>query len=103
MVNVYNAYAIINKSILNVANDLVTLDVLKIEDKQLQIRLEETPFNISERRNRIEKDITIAYNLTQYKNKINSITLTDSDVPWLEHLINVDLSDFNLTEFGVWE
>lgn len=100
MVNIMDAYAIINKSVLNVANDLVSLNVLNVEDKPYQIRLEESVISVADRHNRIDKTVIKGHNLSQYINKFYNITLNSSDVVWLDILINASKKQINLTEFG---
>lgn len=100
MVSPIEAYKILNKSLLDVANDMVVLDVLEIDKKPCQVRLDETPYAISERRNRIEGVVVKAHDLSQYVNKFYSITLNTKEDIWLDWLINANMEKIDLTEFG---
>lgn len=100
MVNIMEAYAIVNNSILNVANDLVALDILDVEDKRYQIRLQETPVSVAEIRKRVDGVVVKGHDLSQYVNKFYNITLVSSEVIWLDILINASRKQINLTEFG---
>lgn len=100
MVSIIEAYAIVNKSVLNVANDLVALNTLEIDDKPYQIRLRESSVSIADRRKRIDNVVVKGHNLSQYVNKFYDITLNSSEVIWLDILINAPKKQINLTEFG---
>lgn len=100
MVDIYTAYRILNKSILDVANSVVVLDTLEVDEKPYQVRLEETTFSISERRNRLEGAVIVAHDLRQYVNRFYSITLDTDRTVLLDYLINIRPEDINLTEFG---
>lgn len=100
MVDTIEAYTIVNRAVLQVANDMVILDAEIIEDKPYQIRLEETPFSIAECRQRLDGTVVVAHDLQQYVNKFYSIMLDASDKVWLDYLIDYKVEDIDLTEFG---
>lgn len=100
MVDIYQAYKILNKSLLKVANDMVTLEQFEFEDKPTQVRLEELPFSIAERRERLNSGTVVAHDLQQYVNKFYSIKLESDNVVWLDYLININPDEIDLTEFG---
>lgn len=100
MVDLIDAYRIVNKSVLQVADDLVELDVLEFEDKPNQVRLEETPFSIAERHERLNGLVVVGHNLTEYTNKFYSISLVGSDYAWIDYLIDAKTETIDLTEFG---
>lgn len=100
MVDTMDAYAIVNRSILQVANDMVVLDAEVVEDKPYQFRLEETPFSIAECRQRLDGTVVVAHDLQQYVNKFYSIILDASDSVWIDYLVDYKVEDIDLTEFG---
>lgn len=100
MVTTYEAYRIINNAILKVANDVVPLDVLETNDKAYQVRLDEAPFTLTERKDRVDGVVVVGHDLTQYINKFYSISL-DSNVEVLfDYLIDIRNHQIDLTEFG---
>lgn len=100
MVDLINAYKIVNQSIMRVFEDLVPLDTLDVESKPYQIRLDEAVISIADRRDRLQGKSVVCHNLDQYVNKFYSINLTSEDVAWLDILINAHLDFTDLTEFG---
>lgn len=100
MVSTIEAYAFVNKGVLQVANDTVLLNTEEIKDKPYQVRLEEAPYSIAEKRNRIEGTVVVAHDLSQYVNKFYSIMLDGGDSVAIDYLINVRTDDLDLTEFG---
>lgn len=100
MVDIYTAYRILNKSVLDVANSVVVLDALEVDENPYQVRLEETAFSISERRNRLEGSVVVAHDVMQYVNRFYSIILDTNRTVLLDYLINIKPEDINLTEFG---
>lgn len=92
-------YRIINEDILRVADDMVPLDILEVEDRQVQFRLHEAVFSLAERRERLTPVVT-AHNLMQYTNKFYSIGLATSDVCWLDILIDLNQEDIDLSGLG---
>ena len=100
MVNLFDAYRIINNSILRVAKELVYLEVEEVEEKAVKIRLEETQFSIAERHERLDGTVIVAHNLNEYINKFYSIHLVESDFAWIDYLIDAKTEQIDLTEFG---
>lgn len=100
MVSKMDAYAIVNRQVLQVANDTVLLDAEEIKEKPYQVRLEEAPYSIAEKRNRVEGTVVVAHDLTQYVNKFYSIVLEAGDGVAIDYLINHRVEDIDLTEFG---
>ena len=100
MVNIFDAYRILNKSVLNVAESMVALDTLEFEDKVYQVRLDETPISITERRDRLNGGVLVCHDLNQYVNKFYSINLTSADTAWIDILLNARSEFTDLTEFG---
>ena len=100
MVDIMDAYRIVNQSILRVADDLVVLDQVEFENKPYQVRLEESPFSIAERRDRLGSQVVVCHDLNQYINKFYSINLTSEDTAWLDILLDAHLEFTDLTEFG---
>lgn len=100
MVSVMDAYSILNKSVLNVINDMVMLDSVEFDDKPYQVRLEETAVEVGESRRRIDNVVVVGHHLTQYVNKFYSIFLDLSEVVMLDYLININPENIDLTEFG---
>ena len=94
MINVLDAYAIVNQSILQVCKDTNTLN-LYMEEKPAPppYRLTEQPFEITdEDRQRLTGVIT-AHNLIQYTNRFYGIQLKEYIDVWLDILINVNKRD----------
>ena len=100
MVSVMDAYSILNKSVLNVINDMVMLDSAEFDDKPYQVRLEETAVEVGESRRRIDNVVVVGHHLTQYVNKFYPIFLDLSEVVMLDYLININPENIDLTEFG---
>ena len=100
MVDLMDAYRLVNQSILNVADDLVVLDQIEIENKPYQLRLESSTCSIAERRDRLNSQVIVCHDLNQYINKFYSINLTSEDTAWLDILIDAHLELTDLTEFG---
>lgn len=100
MVDIYTSYKILNSSILRVARDMVLLTQVEFEDKPSQVRLEEAPFSVAERRDRLEGTTIVAHNLTQYVNRFYSIVLESDNTVMLDYLININPEEIDLTEFG---
>jgi hypothetical protein len=100
MVSIMDAYSILNKSVLNVVNDMVLLDSVEFVDKPYQVRLDENSVSVSEVHNRLENTVVVGHNLAQYVNKFYSIFLDSSEVVMLDYLINVNPENIDLTEFG---
>lgn len=100
MVSVMDAYSILNKSVLNVINDMVMLDSEEFDDKPYQVRLEETAVEVGESRRRIDNVVVVGHHLTQYVNKFYPIFLDSSEVVMLDYLININPENIDLTEFG---
>lgn len=100
MVSVMDAYSILNKSVLNVINDMVMLDSVEFDDKPYQVRLEETAVEVGESRRRIDNVVVVGHHLTQYVNKFYSIFLDLSEVVMLDYLISINPENIDLTEFG---
>ena len=100
MVSIMDAYSILNKSVLNVINDMVMLDSVEFDDKPYQVRLEETAVEVSESRRRIDNVVVVGHHLTQYVNKFYSIFLDLSEVVMLDYLISINPENIDLTEFG---
>ena len=100
MVDVIDAYRIVNTSILRVAEDLVILAVMELPDRSSQIRLEEAAYSVAEIRNRIDGNVIVAHDLSQYTNKFYSITLNTGETVWLDYRVGHNMSEIDLTEFG---
>lgn len=100
MVSVMDAYSILNRSVLNVINDMVMLDSVEFDDKPYQVRLEETAVKVGESRRRIDNVVVVGHHLTQYVNKFYPIFLDSSEVVMLDYLININPENIDLTEFG---
>lgn len=92
-------YRIVNEGILRVADDMVELTELDVEDKQMQYRVEEAVFSLAERRERLTPVVT-AHNLMQYTNKFYNINLTTTEVCWLDLLIDLKQEDIDLSGLG---
>lgn len=100
MVSTMDAFAILNRSVLDVANETVLLNTEEIKDKPYQVRLEEAPYSIAERRNRVEGTVVVAHDLTQYVNKFYSIILEANKNAPIDYLICHKVDELDLTEFG---
>lgn len=100
MVDLIDAYQVLNMSILDVINSINPLDDLHVEDKQVQVRMDEPVFSITDRQKVLNSPVIRCHNLTQYINKFYSIHLDESSTPSIDYLININISDIDLTEFG---
>ena len=100
MVSIMEAFAIINNSVLQVANDTVILDTEEIKDRPYQIRLEEASCSIAEKRDRVDGTVVVAHDLTQYVNKFYSIILQAGEEVPIDYLIKHKVDELDLTEFG---
>lgn len=100
MVNDYNAYKILNKSLLDVANSVNPLSPLEFQDiEREQIRLTEEDVYITERGHRLSTGVVSAYNLDNYRREFTSILVDVNKDNWIDFLIFkpkvIDLSEFN--------
>lgn len=100
MVDIIDAYRIVNASVLRVANDLVELESFDVTDRSSQLRLDEAVFSVAETRRRLDGVVVVAHDLTQYTNKFYSITLNTSETVWIDYLVGHSISEIDLTEFG---
>lgn len=101
MVNIIDAYRILNTSVLKVAESLCPIEHIEEYDNSLiPTRFEEMPISLSERRRRLDGSVVVAHNLLQYVNKFYSIQLESSEVILLDYLIDIDKEVIDLTEFG---
>ena len=100
MVDICDAYAILNKSVLDVVMSLVQLEPsFEVETRQTPVRLEEATFSVVERYNRLEGSVIVCHDLNQYVNKFYKINLETDSVAWIDYLIERD-EVIDLTEFG---
>lgn len=100
MVDIFDAYRILNKSILDVVNSLVPLKpTFEPETKKTPVRLEEAVFSVAERTNRLEGSVIVCHDLTQYVNRFYKINLETDNVAWIDYLLERD-EIIDLTEFG---
>lgn len=96
--DIFTAYSAINKSVLEV---LYSLNKLKPVEEYLKpdfIRLEETPFILTEE-TAVNTQVVTAHDLQQYKNSFHSIRLQADVHTWLQELLKIDemeLEDFNI-------
>ena len=100
MVDIMDAYRIVNSAILRVAEDCVMLDVLETSNKPTQIRLDEDVNVIAETRERLDGTVVVAHDLAQYVNRFYSISLSTNDTVWIDHLVGHRIEEIDLTEFG---
>lgn len=98
MVDIMTAYSILNKSVLNVLNDMVPLTVLETDDP-VYTRLEEIEPDVSECRQQVNEAVVVAHKLDQYMNKFYIIKLEEAQSTLIDDLINIDMSKINLEEF----
>lgn len=98
MVDLITAYSILNKSVLNVLNDLVPLTTVDF-DNNVYTRLEEVEPDVTESRQRLNNAVVVAHKLDQYVNKFYIIKLEEANAAAIDLLINVDMSQINLEEF----
>lgn len=99
MVNRFDAYKIINKGIMEVADSLVELTIFDPIKKPAQLRIKEKSFNISGRQTRLT-NVIVGHNLLQYTNKFYSISMRESDQVLIDYLISIDEEPSSLTGFG---
>lgn len=99
MVNIFDAYRILNQSVLTVIEDSISLNVLELDDKPQIYRMEETSFSISERYDRIAP-VVVAHNISQYVNRFYSIQMESKDICMLDILLNLNRDEVDLREFG---
>lgn len=99
MVNIFDAYRVLNQSVLDVIDDCVSLNVAEVETKQPQYRMEENPYSIAEKYERIAP-VVVAHNVSQYTNRFYSIQLSTVEVCLLDILIHLNRDEVDLREFG---
>lgn len=100
MVNWITAYQIINRAVLAVSSELITLEQLEVETKSNYVRLDESPISISETRKQLDACVVLAHDLTQYVNKFYAINLQEDTSIWIDYLIGHTMDEIDLTEFG---
>ena len=99
MVDLIDAYRIIDKAILDVANDLVPLEQLELDVNPVVMRLHEMPYDLAARNARI-KPVVVAHDLRQYVQRFYSIQIEDSEKCLLDILIDINTEDIDLSELG---
>lgn len=101
MVDIIDAFSVLNKSVLNVLDDTVLLDQLDTSNmKKDSVRLEEAVTPIADIHERLDGTVIKCHRLNQYVNKFYSIHLDESEVCCIDFLININREDIDLTEFG---
>lgn len=100
MVDLIEAYRVLNQSVCRVADDTVVLNTFDVDDRVVPLRMEDDTFSVSTIRQRLDGAVVLAHDLSQYVNRFYSITLDSETVPWLEYLIHARDEQINLTEFG---
>lgn len=99
MVDIFDAYRILNQSVLQVVSDTLSLNVIEAEEKQVQFRIEENPYSISDKLDRIAP-VVVAHNIAQYTNRFYSIQLETKEICYLDILIHLNRDEVDLREFG---
>lgn len=99
MVDLITAYNIVDKSILNVANDMVTTETIDFKEEVIPYRLQEIPINLAERNTRI-KAVVVAHDLRQYVQKFYSISMKSSEKCLIDILVDLDDDMIDVSEFG---
>lgn len=96
-----DAYQIINKSILNVVRDMVTVTPAELPTPTYaeQHRMFESTFSVAEKSQRVAQAV-VAHNLNQYVNKFYQIEITESVECYLDYLIDIDYDDIDIAELG---
>lgn len=84
----FGAYKLLNESVLAVAKSINVLQEVPQEKKERQFRLESNPHAISRASGRNCSAVT-AHDLSQYKNKVYTIVLQESNMSWLDKLLSV--------------
>lgn len=87
--DIYTAYAVLDKQISNVIDALNILDPIPDPVKPDYVRLEESPFILTEEAKRC-CDVVTAHDLNQYKSRFHSIRMEDDVRTWLDKLLEID-------------
>jgi len=88
--DIYTAFSSVNKAVLDVIHSLNFLQPVKNVEKPKYVRLEETPFILTEEISTTCQIIT-AHDLHQYRNKYYKIKLQDDVRSWRQQLMQARL------------
>ena len=100
MVDVIEAYRILNQSVLDVILSLVPLQPVKMDKPQELVRLEEAVYSIAEQKKITDGLTVVCHDLTQYINRFYKIQLESGDIAPIDYLIDTNEYDIDFTEFG---
>ena len=87
--DIFTAYGALNKSVINVVKSLNMLEPVKEEVKVDMLRVEESPFLLTQDIVAAGKVVT-AHNLHQYKNSFHKLDMEEDVHSLLEDLLEID-------------
>lgn len=91
MLDILDVYLTSARSILSVGKNINILDTVEDAPEPVAyIKLKEQPFIVSEDVEYFTKVVT-AHKLTQYRNKIHTVSLEEDIETWLDALIEEDI------------
>ncbi len=99
MIDIIDAYKIVNTSVLDVIRSVNPLKMLEDEDRSGYVRVRETGFNTAERSYRLT-NVVVAHDLMQYMNRFHSIVLREKSICYMDILWDLDYENFSLAGFG---
>lgn len=92
MFDILDVYLVSAQSILSIGRSINILDTVDgTTEPVAYVKLKEQPFIVSEEVEYFTNVVT-AHKLSQYKNKIHTITLEENIETWLDALIEDDIS-----------
>lgn len=97
--DIFDAYRILNQSVLQVIDDTVDLDILEVDKRTVKHRMVENPFSVAECYEKIEP-VVVAHNIAQYTNRFYSIQMEATERCLLDILIHLNRDEVDLREFG---
>lgn len=93
VINILDAYRVVNESLVAVCKDIVVLSVYEEKPTSPPFRIRETPFTITDEQSERLASVVTSHNLLQYSNRFYGINLREDIDVWLDILIAVDNRD----------
>lgn len=86
VISIIESYSILNKCLINVANDIIPLKVLEMDTREQFIRLPENP-NIISSSSSTTRSLLAAFEINDWKRNFDIIELPEADKAPIDYLI----------------
>ena len=100
MVNIYSAFSIVNKSVLELSeriNKLTPAEDVRVKNDYVRLGEEDT--FVTERGKRLASNVAAAYDLTSYRKNFYLIEMGEKTTSMFENMF-APLEELDLTEFN---